>query len=339
MTNSAQPEKPLFVNRDVLAGRTPNAFAAHSLQGRDELNRPVITMVENTAGIVMTKPDNCRAWLKSKFQTLVKPEAALELLSQARNDFGVSNDEDLRKMRTIGCGTNVILMLNEGAYYPTIERTAPKKTEDGAVNPGLYTRPAGGSRGDIDTSALCELNEELFIVVKMGTSDSALHITPKDYSVDGKIKRSIMDERRQRFPEILAAHGRIDIQLTREINVYSDSVSVTELTEDIVERTAKGDKILKNRVFVDSPHQMDINGVDTITVLHLPCTSINDIVGIYDGETNVKGELLKRKCALLTYTQIHNDLAGKIIAMSPTPARVVEARDKVMTAIHRQLGL
>jgi hypothetical protein len=84
---------------------------------------------------------------------------------------------------------------------------------------------------------------------------------------------------------------------------------------------------------------MDVNGVDAVTVVRLPTISSRDIRGIYDGETNQKGELLKRRWSIIPIDDMHRQLERKEINMSPVPARVVTARDDVKRAIHQELGI
>ena len=117
------------------------------------------------------------------------------------------------------------------------------------------------------------------------------------------------------------------------------TLAVPGLTEDVVERNASTSKVLKNRVFSDSPAQMDVNGVDGVTVLHLPYISSKDVVGIYDGETNTKGELLKRRWVMFGYDELHGKLSRKELNMSPAPAKVVMAKDAVTAAINTELSI
>lgn len=329
---------PLFQNKHVLSGAFPNAFTSHYLADREN-GRPVVSLIETNAGITMSPSKENDVWMKSTFQGLAKPDVAPELLAKGRKDFGVDSNDELLKMRTVGCGTDVILALSDGLFFAGIKRTAAKTTDNGSVNPDAYTRPAGGSMGDIDDSALSELSEELFIVAKVAGRNTAIHIIPEDYQVAAGRERAIMDERRERFPHILAAHGQEGLSLSNHFEARTPSLIIPGMTEDVVERTAAGDKILKNRVFVDSPKQMDVNGIDGVTVLHVPYIASTDIVGVYDGEVNQKGELLKRDCKLYPLQQMADDVTSGTITMSPTPKRVVDGKDDVIKAMHKQLGI
>lgn len=332
---------PLLINRDVLAGRVPHSLACHYLLGRDGQGRHVVDLVESRAGIVMSKPDGYQAWLKSEFMKIQSPEASEEFLAQARTDFGVESNEDLKNLCTVGCGTNVLFRLADGIFYASVERTAPKKTDAGAVNPGAYSRAAGSSTGDIRLTALRELNEEMFIVLNLAGRHTALHIVPELYQgVRPEQTQAILETRRERFPSILEAHGQGSIRLTNHFEMCTPCLlSVGGLTETIVERTPFGDNVLEGRVFGHSPAQMDVNGIDAITVVDLPFVSHRDVEGIFDGEKNQKGELLKRKWVLLPLEEMNRQLTSGEITMSPVPGKVVRAKDNVLTAVHQKLEI
>lgn len=326
-------------NRDVRTGKISNAFTSHYLLGRDDQGRVVLELYEDDTGIVMKPIPGRHAWLKSEFSLLAKADAPEELLARGRADFHADNNDQLRQMRTVGCGTNVLFVLSDGIYYAAVERTAPKQTDDGAVNPGAYSRAAGGSMLDIDSTALRELLEEMFVVAQIDGQDTAIHIIPEAYQVHSTRKQALLEERRERFPQILDAHGQNQISLRGDYTREAPCIAVPGLTEDVVERTVEGNKILTNRVFGDAPHQMDVNGVDAIAVVRLPSLSSKDIRGIFDGEVNQKGDLLRRKWGLYPIDEIHGRLVRQEIVMSPVPGRVVMAKDDVVKAIHAELGL
>jgi hypothetical protein len=330
---------PLFQNRDAIMGKFPDAFTSYHLEGSDAQGRIVLSMHEDHAGITMASPKSWNTWLKSEFQKLAEPDAPAGLINKARRDFGAHHGDDVRNLRTVGCGTNVFFALSDGIFYATVERTAPKKTDSGAVNPGNYSRAAGGSTGDMTLTALRELHEEMFIVASVAGRDTAIHIAPELYQVEPEQLQAIQEEKKHRFPFILNAHGEHDIHLADHFELKTPCLEVPGLTQDVIEHTNSGDKILRHRVFGDSPHQMDVNGVDTVTVVHLPNISSRDIRGIYDGEINQKGELLKRRWSIVPIDDIHKQLERKEINMSPVPGRVVKSKDAVKQAIHQELGI
>lgn len=329
---------PTLRNADVITGRLPGSFSTHYKLGLDSDGRHVLVFFENDPGLVMTQPKGWNAWLKSDFQKLAKPDAPEDLLAKGRHDFDVPTNDELRSMRTVGCGTNVFFVLSDGVFYASVERTAPKQTDSGAPNPGAYSCAAGGATGSIDLTALREVNEEMFVVASIAGRDTAIHIVPEDYRVDPRQETAILVERRERFPHILDAHGRTDIRLKDHFETRSPCLSVPGLTESVVERTPFGDKILSPRVFGDTPGQMDTN-VHAVTYVHLPYISSGNIRGIFDGEENQKGELLKRKWALYPVDAFYDRFVRKEINMSLVPGRVVMAKEAVVTSIHQDLGI
>ncbi|MBL8638285.1 MAG: hypothetical protein JNN09_07300 [Alphaproteobacteria bacterium] len=344
VVSASQPKEaleglPLLVNRDVIAGRVPYSFAAHYLLGVDGQGRRLLEFLESRAGVVMSKPDKYQAWLKSEFMKLQDPNAPEEILARARKDFGVESNQDLANLCTVGCGTNVLFRLSDGVFYASVERTAPKQTDAGAVNPGAYSRAAGSSTGDLTTTALRELNEELFIVIRLAGKPTALHIIPELYQgVGPQQKQAILETRRDRFSGILEANGH-QISLTNHFEMCTPCLSVPSLTEAIVERTPFGDNVLEDRVFGHSPDQMDVNVVDAITVVDLPFVSSSDVICLLDGEKNQKGDLLMRKWVLRPLDEMHRQLTSGEITMSPVPGRVVRAKDDVLAALHQKLEI
>jgi hypothetical protein len=332
--------EPLLINRDVLAGQVPYSFASHYLLGRDTQGRHVVNLLESRAGIVMSKPHGYQAWLKSEFMRIQSPEASEEFLARARRDFGVETDKDLQNLCTVGCGTNVLFRLSDGIFYASVERTAPKKTDAGAVNPGAYSRAAGSSTGDITLTALRELNEEMFIVLRLAGKHTALHLIPELYQgVSSQQTQAILETRRERFAGVLQANGQEAICLSNHFEMCTPCLRVDGLTESIVEQTPFGDRVLEGRVFGHSPAQMDVNGIDAITVVDLPFVSSRDVAGIFDGEKNQKGDLLRRKWVLVPLDEMHRQLTSGEITMSPVPGRVVRAKDDVLAALHQKLEI
>lgn len=345
VVSASQPKEelaglPLLVNRDVIAGRVPYSFAAHYLLGVDDQGRRLLEFLESRAGVVMSKPDKYQAWLKSEFMKLQDPNAPEEILARARKDFGVESNQDLANLCTVGCGTNVLFRFSDGIFYASVERTAPKQTDAGAVNPGAYSRAAGSSTGNLTQTALRELNEELFIVVRLAGGPTALHIVPELYQgVGSQQKQAILETRRDRFSGILEANGHQISLIDHFKTCYTPCLSVPSLTEAIVERTPFGDNVLEDRVFGHSPAQMDVNGVDAITVVDLPFVSSSDVICLLDGEKNQKGDLLMRKWVLRPLDEMHRQLTSGEITMSPVPGRVVRAKNSVLAALHQKLEI
>lgn len=338
-TLTPEAKLPLLLNQDVLTGKYSTAFSSHYLLGTDQNGLRIIELVESSAGIAMAPIAGKNVWLKSDFAKLGAPDCDPALKERAAQDFAVSND-DLHNLCTVGCGTNLIFRFSDGLYYAAVERTAPKTTDNGSVNAGLYSRPAGGSTGDIDLSALRELSEEFFMIVKDGDQQKPLHIIPDLYQVDPRAKAATLQTRHDRFPAILAAYNVRGLSLSNSFEITATGLSVPKLTENIIERrTGLTDKTLTSRVFGHAPQQMDVNGVDAVVLVDLAHLSSQDVVGIWDGEENLKDELLKRTWSLMPLDDIHAKLLANEIKMSPVPARVVRAAPDVRKAIDLHLGL
>ena len=336
---ASEANLPLLLNKDVITGKYSAAFSSHYLLNVQQEGLRIIELVDSRAGIAMGPIAGKDVWLKSDFIKLAAPDCSPALKERAIQDFAIGKN-DLGNLCTVGCGTNLIFRFSDGLFYAAVERTAPKTTDTGSVNAGFYSRPAGGSTGDIDLSALREISEEFFMIIQDGNLQKALHIFPDLYQVDPRAKEVILQTRHERFPSILAAYNASALSPSTSFEVIASGLSVPSLTENIIERrTGLTDKLLTSRVFGHAPQQMDVNGIDAVVLVDLSHVSSTAVLGIWDGEENLKDELLKRKWNLMPLDEIHAKLTTNEIKMSPVPARVVMAATDVRQAIDLHLGL
>jgi hypothetical protein len=231
-----------------------------------------------------------------------------------------------RNSRTVGCGTMLYLVLDDGVFQPIVQRTASSQTPEGVVNPGSYTRAAGGAIGNPEVDRVIELNEELGLVIKKeGRGLIAPIFLPPEVTLADEvgqkslaIKRSIVSEfcktSEVRFQEV---------QTTR--------LNIPGLTQDVVFVNNNNEEVLRDRVVTDNPKNGDMEGLDTIEVVRLHGVRRADII-IYDGEKSYDGKLLNRSWSLFDPIHLHEQEKSGSMKFSP-PTQVIRRTEEVLRAI------
>lgn len=310
------------------------------IQERNSHGELVLTLNAHDPAVVL-KPIHAvpfEAYLKKDFQAAHKPDAAPDLVQKIVQDFGMPIDQFRQQMRTVGCGTNVYLALDDGIYQLAVQRTAPQKTPEGIVNAGAYSRAAGGATGPINESTVREMIEECNIFVRKddGTILS-LDIIPPHADVSDRYIESLLAEKHTRISQILSQVHSYEgtIQTAR---YDATRLAIPSLTENVIQVVDSTPSVLSSKVVVDDPKNGDLGGVDDIILVRIPGFRSSQII-VGDGETDLENKLLGRTWLVKPGQEYQDALKEGRMKFSAAPAKVISHTPQVMNEIHRTLGI
>lgn len=274
--------------------------------------------------------------LKKTFQAVHKGLATPEQQAQFLKAYGVDLPTFKSSLRTVGVGTNIIFNETQtgSIMIPMVGRTADGP--DGTVGLGKQSRAAGGSYGDLSLSSLREFSEE-FIFARDNKDGTAviLNVIYEEGSLNKLQAQNLRDAKNQNARQILQEYN-LNFNGVRIQDVHAKVMTVSGLTEDILQVVDGESKTVKNRVLTDNPAAGDFAGVDTILYVELPRDLSLQQTFIKDGEENFDGDLLKREWTMKSPKE-WCDLIDGGMPISPAPRRVFENWSKVDRALQFSL--
>lgn len=340
MTN--EQTSRILTNHDLVTSH-PDGFAVYtqSVQKNWKIEKSEnsllrLTLSENTPGLVMSDyTGSLFAYTKKEYQSVHNGSANQDLNEKLLKDFNTDINTFRNMYRTVGCGTNVYLQCQDGLFQVVVQRTAPNKTPEGVVQPGAYSRAAGGAVGDLQETQIRELTEELnaFISMPYGKVIS-MDIFRSDNPVSDDYMESLFDKKYERINEL---YNQVSTQMEQKNPVIerksflAHPIKVPGLHQR-VEQNIFGDKSQFYAVVADDPKNGDLGGVDSVVVINMSGIHSNQIK-ISDGETNQDGKFLNRTWALHRPEYLEEQRQNGGMKFSPAPGKVIDATKSVVASI------
>lgn len=329
---------PLVTNAEVRHDPRSYGFAVYR-KSENEQRELVLTLDDNDPALFFPNqiPSGHRALLKGDFKSWFNGDASESVVGAFLEAYGPDGKENAR---TVGCGSNVILMCEDGIFQTVVQRSAPgPKTPSGVVNPGTYSRAAGGGAGDIEESQIRELMEELNIFIK--TKDgkyTPVNLVRDDITVGVHISAgsylSNLSAKHASLAEVFAsvASGQVLDTTMSMLNVPAFPVYMPGVTETVTQIIGGKSKQIRAVVTEDAKNG-DVNGVDAVLVVQMPKGVRSCDLIIADGERNLQGELMNRRWSLHDPIALMHELDKGQKKFSQTPEKVVRNAPALMGAI------
>lgn len=334
----------LLPNSEVLAGRHPEAQTTSHYQpvalkiGKNAEGLHVFTTLADVPAVVLRAEDAAPhgALLKKDFQKVHNGGATPEDKARVLTAFGLEEDEFKKSIRTVGCGTNIYLGCSDGLYQLVVQRTAPSQTPEGVVQPGAYSRAAGGCTGDIQNDQVREAIEEPHIFVRKPDGKvMSIDLVRADKPITAKQEDAYLAGKQDGLNEIYTqVAGKIGTSspLLRTQRQEAHALNVPGLTETVVQVGAGPAPRAFRAVVADDPKNGDVSGVDAVVYVPLPGIHSRDVF-VADGERNLEGKPLGRTWLLAKPEFLEANLKSGGMKFSPAPAKVIASTERVVQTI------
>lgn len=318
----------LLTNGLAVAHSMPRAYSTFRMAATSDgelvleirANDPALVLHQEHAG-------GYEAFTKKEFQQAHNGHGDDANIIQA---FQMSGDKFRADMRTVGVGTNIYLSLADGIFQAVVQRSAPSNTPESVVNPGAFSRAAGGAKGNIAMAGVRETIEECrMCIVKSATTISLDFKFPR-----ADVLASFVDAcNKKKYTDTLFTN-----KIILKKDVLLQPLAIAGLTETVWQKFNDNNvSVLRNRVVFDDPKNGDLSGMDTINVIDLRGVQSSSIV-IFDGEKDLEGNDLDRPWSLHRPEYLAEALNDDGMKFSGAPAKVIAQTPSVLKAI-RTLGL
>ena len=298
-----------------------------------------LTMQAGLPALVMNTQyaEPFKSFTKKEYQSVHNGSADETLSAEILGAYGMDIDSFKNNLRTVGCGMNIYLQCDDGLYQICVQRTAPVKTPEGVVQPGAFSRAAGGATGSILETQVREMTEELNAFIKMDNgSVVSVDLLRTDNVVPLSTQLRFIEQKQRKLAEIYQqVAARLDTPITSLGSQKFDAhaIQVEGLHESVEEDICGTRKDFK-AVVADDPKNGDLSGVDSILVVPMQGIKSTQIV-ISDGERNQQGELLNRTWMLAKPEFLEANYKSGTMKFSPVFGKVLASTQSVLAEIQK----
>jgi hypothetical protein len=273
-----------YINQDSLTD--------HTLVSVYRVNGKSFKWVSSDPALTM---DLTSTMSKKAFMDAHAGKGGIEIFTDA---YQINEQSFFKGIRTVGTGAHILLREGIGASGQLMNALVARTQtgEEGTVNLGKHSRPAGGAKGSLSESNFRELQEEFICAVNTDGSVTVYNIDYDD-GLPKDTKEAILDVKRQEISEILQVNG-MNGYGTQFETLLAEKLSVPGVTETITQNIEGSVAHLSGRLLNDNPTSGDFAACDIILCAQLPEGMSFSELHIFDGERNQQGELLNRQWKL-----------------------------------------
>jgi|GEM_PF-2135656 len=337
-------DKAKYLTNAHVMREYPDGFGVFSRQKlwsvkRDDEGILRLTMQADTPALVMNTQyaEPYKSFTKRQYQSVHNGSADDSLRAEILGAYGLDLETFKSELRTVGCGTNIYMQCDDGLYQVCVQRTAPSQTPEGVVQPGAFSRAAGGATGSLLETQTREMIEEMNAFVKIdGHHVVSVDLVRSDNLVSIDTQKRFFAEKHGKLAEIYEqVASRIEapiISLSSE-KFEAHAIYVNDLHEMVEEEICGARKQFK-AVVADDPKNGDLSGVDSILVVPMPGIKSTQIV-ISDGERDQQGNLLNRTWMLAKPEFLEANHKAGTMKFSPVLGKILASTQTVLTEIQK----